>query len=88
MVGNLGEGGNHPTELCIRDIPDHATFSEMLESLAMGWIDKLGLYSLWPYVIRPTLISYVFQSIGIYFFTKLEYDRYYMEYWLFPGVNH
>ena len=45
----------------IREIPDHATFREKVKIL--GWLDKLWVFSLWTYVIMPTLTTCSFQRI-------------------------
>ena len=49
------------------------------------WLDKLGVFSLRPYVIRPTLTLINFQSIVSY--TKFQYVKKCMERFLFPNVN-
>ena len=67
----------------IREIPDHATFREKEHTL--GWLDKLGVFSLWPYVIWTTLTTNVLQSI--YIMIILEYENNSMEYLLFLNMN-
>ena len=42
-------GGAHYCS--IREIPDHATFRG--KGANTGWLDKVGLFPLWSYVIRP-----------------------------------
>ena len=67
----------------IREIPDHATFREKEHTL--GWLDKFGGFSLWPYVIWPTFTIYVLQSI--YVVILLEYENNSMENLLFLNMN-
>ena len=52
---------------------------------SLGWLDKLAGFSLWPYVIWPTLTTYVLQSI--YIMILLEYENNSMEYLLFLNMN-
>ena len=60
----------------IREIPDHATFREKVQRL--GWLDKLWVFSLWTYVIMPTLTTCSFQSILV--FKNVNMNNKYMEY--------
>ena len=47
----------------IKDISDHTTFREHVQTL--GWLDKVGCLLSLSYVIRSTLTSCIFQSVGI-----------------------
>ena len=66
------------TRNAIREIPDHATFREKVQRL--GWLDKLWVFSLWTYVIMPTLPTRSFQSI--LFFKNVNINKKYVEYFL------
>ena len=68
----------------IREIPDHATFR--VKGANLAWLDKLGVVSLWPYVIWPTLNICGFQSIV--FYTQFQYVKKCLDCSLFPNVNH
>ena len=81
---NNGEspGRNSPHEL-IREIPDDATFREKVQRL--GWLDKLWVFSLWAYVILPTLTTCSFQSI--LYSKNVNINKEYMEYSLSHDVT-
>ena len=68
----------------IREIPDHATFR--VKGANLAWLDKLGVVSLWPYVIWPSLTICGFQRTV--FFTQFQYVKKCMDCSLFPNVNH
>ena len=52
---------NMKTLIRIRDIPDHATFRG--KGVNAGWLDKLVVFSLRPYIIRATLTISSVQSM-------------------------
>ena len=88
LNGYLGKGKDNRVRQCflrcsIREITDHATFREKVQRV--GWLDKLWVFSLWAYVIMPTLTTCSFQSM---FFSKnVNINKEYMEYSLSHDVT-